>query len=327
MSKSKYGIPYMGSKSGIAPSIFLNLPKAEHFYDLFGGGFSMTHYAIKNQSHKYKHFHYNEINSCIVDLVKRAIAGDFDYGRFKPEWVSREKFFKEKDSNAYIRVCWSFGNDQRQYLFSKEIEPYKKSMHQAVVFDEFNEISTELIGKSWPKDVNTIYLKRIYLRQKIEYFRKTKIPDILKPFLNSKQLQQLERLQRLGQLEPLKQMQQLAQLERLQQLQQLERLQHLEHLEHFHFYSGSYEDIPIKKNSVVYCDIPYKGTASYLNEFDHQSFYEWAATRSFPVFVSEYNIDDPRFEQVYCIKKVSRFNNSGDNTVAKDEKLYWNGVS
>jgi site-specific DNA-adenine methylase len=37
---SNYGIPYMGSKSDIVASIALNLPPAENFYDLFGGGVS-----------------------------------------------------------------------------------------------------------------------------------------------------------------------------------------------------------------------------------------------------------------------------------------------
>lgn len=33
-----YGIPYMGSKSGIARDIVPRLPSAKNFYDLFGGG-------------------------------------------------------------------------------------------------------------------------------------------------------------------------------------------------------------------------------------------------------------------------------------------------
>lgn len=33
-----YGMSYMGGKSRIAEWIIDNLPPAEHFYDLFGGG-------------------------------------------------------------------------------------------------------------------------------------------------------------------------------------------------------------------------------------------------------------------------------------------------
>lgn len=34
----KYGMPYKGSKNKIAEWIIDQLPKAKHFYDLFGGG-------------------------------------------------------------------------------------------------------------------------------------------------------------------------------------------------------------------------------------------------------------------------------------------------
>ena len=33
-----YGMPYKGSKSKIAEWLIEQLPKAKHFYDLFGGG-------------------------------------------------------------------------------------------------------------------------------------------------------------------------------------------------------------------------------------------------------------------------------------------------
>ena len=126
---------------------------------------------IKNQAYKFKNFHYNEINEDIVGLVKDSIAGKYNYNVFKPKFISSEEFNEKKDKDAYIRCIWSFGNGQKSYLFSKEIEPYKKSMHQAVVFDEFDDIAKIVIGDSWPKKVNSIYLKRLFIRQKIEYFR------------------------------------------------------------------------------------------------------------------------------------------------------------
>jgi len=328
-----FGIPYMGSKSKIVSSIAANFPKAENFYDLFGGGFSMTHYAMLRLNSRFKNFHYNEIESDIVGLIKESIAGKYNY-KNKPKWISSDEFNEKKSSDAYIRCIWSFGNNQKNYLFSKEIEPYKKSMHQAVIFDEFDDISRLVIGDSWPKKVNSIYLKRLFIRQKIEYFRKNnKIPKGLYRFLNEKmlqQLQQLEQLQRLQQLEQLQRLQQLQQLERLEQLQQLEqleRLQQLEQLQQLEFSALSYEHVIIKENSVVYCDIPYKGTASYLGEFNHAKFFDWASSRGFPVFISEYNIDDFRFEQVYEVEKRSMLDNSREAQKIISEKLYWNGVT
>lgn len=39
----RYGLPYQGSKNKIAEWVISNLPKAEHFYDLFAGGCAVTH--------------------------------------------------------------------------------------------------------------------------------------------------------------------------------------------------------------------------------------------------------------------------------------------
>ena len=146
----------MGSKAKIAESIAMVFPKADHFYDLFGGGFSMTHCMMVTKSHRFNNFHYNEIKADIVDLVKRAIAGEFNYDRFKPEWISREDFFRRLD-DPYIRVCWSFGNNQKTYLFGKQVEQYKRSMHQAVIWDEFNDLAKSVLGFDvWPKEIKTV---------------------------------------------------------------------------------------------------------------------------------------------------------------------------
>ena len=44
MKFNKYGLPYQGSKTKIVEHIAKYFPNADHFYDLFGGGFSVTHY-------------------------------------------------------------------------------------------------------------------------------------------------------------------------------------------------------------------------------------------------------------------------------------------
>ena len=320
---AKFGIPYMGSKDKVAHSIALNFPKADHFYDLFGGGFSMTHYMLVNRSKHYKHFHFNEIEPSTVQLIKDAIAGKYNYKVFKPEFVTREMFFK-RIKEAYIRICWSFGNDQKTYMFSKDIEPYKHSMHNAVVFNKFNELATKTLGfDSWPKNVNTIYKKRLYLGQKIEWYRvKNRLPKCLHKFLPVKQQETLNRLRQLPQLEQLRGLQQLQQVERLQQLQQLERLERLPY--NLTMTSLDYRQVEIKPNSIVYCDIPYENTGSYLGSFNHKDFHNWAASRDFPVYISEYKIKDPRFKLIYTIDKRGIFSGRANNLC--QEKLYWNGV-
>ena len=302
---SEYGISYMGSKSGIAASLALNFPKAKHFYDLFGGGFSMTHYMLANKAHRHEHFHYNEIKPYIADVVRRAIAGEFNYKTFKPPWVSREEFHAKKHSDGYVASCWSFGNNGEDYLFSEEIEEYKRSMHMAVVFDEFDEIAEKTLRfTKWPVVAKTIKQRRYYLRQLLEHYRKTKVPYHLHRFLSHRQMIEL---------------QQLLQLERLQQLQQLQQLERLT------ITAKDYREVEIEPDAVVYCDIPYQGTADYGGSFSHKEFFDWAASRPFPVFISEYNVPDSRFKLIYTVDKRSLLTQAGDSNKVKSEKLYWNG--
>ena len=55
----KHGLPYKGSKNGIAQKIIDFLPSATNFYDLFAGGCAMTHCAML--SGKYENFIINDI--------------------------------------------------------------------------------------------------------------------------------------------------------------------------------------------------------------------------------------------------------------------------
>lgn len=289
-----WGIPYMGSKSDIISSLALNFPKAENFYDLFGGGACVSHYLLAEKPNWYKNFFYNEIEQTTVQLIQDVLDGK--YKDFKPPWVSREEFFAKKDTDAYTRLIWSFGNNQRCYIFGQDIELYKKSLHQAVVFDEFDDTARQVTKLNrWPKNIDTIKQRRLYISQRIKFDMPHSTPTELL------QLQQLQHLQRL---------------ERLERLEQLERKLTTTALD--------YREVTIKPDSVVYCDIPYKGTASYVSTFNHSEFYEWARTRDFPVFISEYQMPDD-FKAVYTIKKKTKLSGKG-MTAHHDEKLYWNGV-
>jgi site-specific DNA-adenine methylase len=287
-----YGIPYMGSKSKICDNVCALFPRADNFYDLFGGGFSISHFMIKHRSNHYKEFHFNELRSGICEMVKDAINGKYNYNVFKPEWISRERFFAEKESNPYIKIIWSFGNEGGSYLFGKEIEQDKKSMHMAVVFNEFDDYAVKIFGTDKFKDGFGINEKRLYLKNRLRLLKEKRLD--------------------------------LQQLERLEQLQQLERLQQLEQLERIKFYNNSYEKIPIKQNSIIYCDPPYKGTADYESNFNTEKFLNWAHEQSEPVFISEYQIDDNRFKCIANFEKRSLLSSSKEKTLIKTERVYVN---
>lgn len=59
------------------------------------------------------------------------------------------------------------------------------------------------------------------------------------------------------------------------------------------FYCVEYDKLSIPKESIIYCDIPYKNTTNYKNTFDHDKFYEWCfekKTEGHEIFISEYNM-------------------------------------
>ena len=134
------GISYKGSKSRIADKIVGLLPRAEHFYDLFAGGCAISHCALLKN--KYQHIHINDINPMMPQAFIKALQGGFDD---EDRWISREDFFRLKDTDPYVAICFSFGNDLKTYCYGKEVEPLKKALHYAIFFDSY-ELSDALIG-------------------------------------------------------------------------------------------------------------------------------------------------------------------------------------
>ena len=135
MSKN-FGLPYMGSKNRIAKEliteIIWNEPNAQIFIDLFAGGCAMSHAALL--SGKYKKVIANDINE-MPKLFKDAILGKY---RDEKRWISRDEFHKLKDTDMYVKSCWSFGNGGSNYLYGEHLEPYKKAYHYARVFGDFS---------------------------------------------------------------------------------------------------------------------------------------------------------------------------------------------
>lgn len=129
----KYGLPYKGSKNKLAERIVSLLPKRTHLIDLFCGGCAVSHAALLRN--KYEHIHINDINWMCPTLFIDALNGKYQN---ETRWISREDFFKLKDTDPYVAVVWSFGNNLRNYLYSKEIEPLKKAIHYAIFFHDYS---------------------------------------------------------------------------------------------------------------------------------------------------------------------------------------------
>ena len=160
----KYGLHYKGSKNKLAERIVRLLPKRTHLVDLFCGGCAVSHAALLMG--KYEHIHINDINWMCPTLFIDALQGKYND---ESRWISREDFFRLKDTDPYVAVVWSFGNNLRSYLYSRDIEPLKKAIHYAMFFSDYS------LGKELGHDLSFIDpiqdLQKRYLAVK-HYFSK-----------------------------------------------------------------------------------------------------------------------------------------------------------
>lgn len=279
-----YGLSYKGSKSRIAKWVVEALPSADVMGRTFCRGMC---------SHSCSYF-IGEIQRFIInDITDSAkFFADAVNGKFKDEnrWISREDFFRLKKDDTYVRLCFSFGNNQRTYCYSEQVEPYKKAFHYAICFGDFSLF--EDMGISIPEDVF----------KGCDTFkdRRHAIKDILVKLNYPDNLQRLQNMERL---------------ERLWDLQSLQGMGNIE------VFQGDYRElgIPEEEKYVIYCDPPYINTEGYSTKFSHEEFYGWAK-RQKNCYISEYWMPED-FERVDYIDKTVLFcgNNKGCN---KQEGLW-----
>lgn len=294
----KLGIPYMGSKRKLASEILNKITQRHNgitdFYDLFGGGGSISFTAIRDYRFK---VHYNELNKHIYSLVEYLKNNKELEPKFY-EWVTREEFHKQINKNndeadwfsGFVMSCWSFGNNsEKGYLYGADIENIKRLAHEFIVngcLDSMREIGVDIPNLLKIKDIQQ---------------RRVKFCSYIKNEDKSRfDVQSLERV---------------VQLERIQNLQNLQNLQ---------ISNTSYENVSINPNGnpIIYCDIPYKGTGEYKEGgFNHDAFYEWFANLDYPCYLSEY---DAPFEKIEMFAHQSSLS-ATNNKKKVFESIFWNG--
>ena len=270
----KLGIPYMGSKRAIAPEIvnFIKKenPKVKYFYDLFGGGGAISFYALN----LFEYVIYNDYNKGVVSLLDKiltdGITDDFYH------WVDMEEFNKLKTGtdwkSGWIKTCWSFGNNQKNYMYGKKFESNKKLLHDLIVGDLKEKLEKELNVKLRQAPQNlSVQKRRLWYKKQLAK-------------CGFEHLRQLEHLQRLQHLE---------------RVQQLEQLQHLERRENLTIKNLSYQDVTINTppdETVIYLDPPYKNTAKYefgICHIEFEKFVQELKTQGYIVYVSGYHGEYP----------------------------------
>lgn len=239
-------VPYMGNKFQIKDFIINSLikrkPKAKYFYDLFGGGGSISIAALQTQ--RFKKVYYNETQKKIVSLMEYLKSLDSVPDEFY-EWVSRDKFwevYEQEDENWYkgfVQQIWSFGNKGDSYIYGRDREEWKRLAHEAIVHNDFSalqKIDEDFHIGFKPFEGSFIETRRSEFRKQIsDYLRAHK--DELEPDF-AKRVKQLGDLQHFPRINTLKNLIESGVLKNLE------------------ISNGSYEDFDIQtsdEESIIYC--------------------------------------------------------------------------
>ena len=339
-----YGLPYKGSKTKLAERIIDLMPRAEHLYDLFAGGCAIAHCALVKG--KYGHVHINDINPMMPQAFVKALNGGFDE---EDRWISREDFFRLKDTDPYAALCFSFGSNTGTYIYGKDKEDYKKALHYAIYFNSF-DLSDKLVGvdlrpiQSCPTrqerylmtkrligdaySGNTPPTPQLENHGRLRRVQAAKLRAARTAFGSKKRtdLQNLERHSRMllprqtaGEPRTAQQACLTPPFSRIE-LESNEKTTRLKGVSgdgsNLTWSATDYQDVQIPENSVIYCDIPYKGTSRYAGkgaDFDHDRFYEWALRQKQPIFISSYDMPKEDFKVIAEFKRtdtLSAINNS-----------------
>ena len=232
--------------------------------------------------------HYNDLDETVTSMFQKVVSEDRGY--LKTLIVSRDEFFKirEKENKTVDDelklLVNSFGNDRKNYLYSKEFSDIKYNL------------AIEIIKK----------------HDAFDGYKKTDTyKNAYRPF-------------DVGKEKKNQVLQQLSRLQQLQQLQQLERVQRLERQEATHLDYTEFSDIEnaILYLDPPYEKAHLNGYS--INNFGSKVFYDWAYKMSKKniVIISSYEISDSRFECVYEFKSARSTFSPKPCRGIKSEKLF-----
>lgn len=305
----KYGLPYKGSKNKLAERIVRLLPRRTNLVDLFCGGCAVSHAALLMG--KYEHIFINDINWMCPTLFMDALQGKYANDT---RWISREDFIRLRDTDPYVAMVWSFGNNMHDYLYSKEIEPLKKAIHYALFFSDYSLAKALGHDLSFINAITDVQKRYAAVRKYFKQFGHFQQQSFEGGGISAR-LETLERQQHAP-------FQKKKNPKRPWEAEHQERTNCLTQIaisrtapQHAQSYMEvgnlpitpyvlSYEQMVIPKDSVIYCDIPYEGTNKYnkAEDFDYERFYQWAESQTEPVFISSYQMPTDRFD---CIEKFT----------------------
>ena len=296
----------------------------------------------------------NDIQGDIPALFLDAFHGDLE--KYNPyQWIDRETFFEQKDNNPFIRLVYSFGNNGKNYLYSRQIEEYKHAIHMALIDNDwtlFNDLCPELsekcknellkypiIQNEYSKSIKERYL--MFNKKCTEVLRDISgnnwFSDIIQknPFYRTAKKEWISHCKTSKEIVGLIASQEILRTLRIESIQKSQNLESINRINQINNNNNSihvinaqsmdYRLLDIPNNSVVFCDPPYKSSAIRYNnnKFNHEEFYDWCIEKAKynDVFVTEYNIEHPCFKLIGEKARKISLNGTGSKGL-KTERLY-----
>lgn len=296
---SNLGIPYMGSKKKLAKSIIDVIleqnPECKYFYDLFGGGGAISFEAL--QRPQIEKVYYNEMDTGIVELLKKILNEGVTEEFY--QWIDRETFNQCKRGHDWfaglVKTIWSFGNKTHDYLYGKDIEQYKKLLHDIVV--NKSEYAVNILYEKYGVELDYKYIDNNY---NIDERRLYTLQCIKIKNNKHERIEHLERLKHLAQL------------------------QFLQNKCKFTISNKSYEqviiDTPIDE-TIIYLDPPYRNTEKYQHGIDYEKLHDYIINSPYKIYVSSYDWDG-----LYAVAGFNHIStlSATNNSKRVIEKLYCN---
>ena len=249
---------------------------------------------------------------------------------------------------SFVLLNYSFANDWHTYFCNKEKELFKQKGHYLLLDNDkdcaewwdnhfkengsvvgiYNHLHSEIYPSlNWRERrayfVNlTLKIEAIRVAGIAHLFQKKSNADTYKALKDISQKDLCRLIDKYNPALPKKNykgtqgkgLTELKQLQRLEILQQLQQLEQLDLITHTNL---DYAEVKIStppQDTIIYADPPYANTSEYKlcgNGFDYERFYQWCidkAKQGYNVFISEYNMPQDRFREIWSKEGYANFN-------------------
>jgi site-specific DNA-adenine methylase len=280
-----YGLPFKGSKTRYAKELFDLMPHGGRLVDLFCGGCSMTDYAMKNKL--YDSYLANDKDTMVTKAYIEALNGELVPPDMR--FISKDDFHSHPE-DPYSHICYSFNCRLVSYMYGTEAEVAMKAAHYVACYDDYSLIKAVINSEA------LLYLKE-HIAADDFYTRRLQLTTALRELTkNGVDIGSMY-------MEPAKKSNIARHLCKVNQV-----LSVAKSYDNLTTSNISYEQYEHHDGDVVYCDPPYTGTDEYRRTgvFDTEKFWQWARTREYPVYVSEFKAPDD-FVSIWKKERLNTF--------------------